>query len=487
MKSLLIFTFFVSLSIHAQVSYQSALQLAQSRASKMSGEITNSKIGNLTNGKRNYWFIAVYYDGGACLMSVPETKLEIVSSKCVNRYRIDELIEMFNEITEYIDPVEIKRIKQQEEIEKRRREEEEIRLLEENRKQQVIKDSISKILSFAELKFQNKEYNEAILLYENILALDSNHTYSKNKINQINEILKFLKERNLKTFDYSQLENLSYKKNINLIQDDVLKYINPVPKGDLKLDFYFSFDTLGVNRSTYKVEGSNSNYYRSQFENVVKQFSLPIPSQYGYYVNASIDNKYNISWATDEKLFRYTANGIKQLKGDITEIEIYQNYIKTMNYYGDFTIESKSIIVNNESFLNAKVTSYNSKAGPANVIYSLILPGVGTKKVTYGEKGTGRMVTFLISSAFAYSMKSYSNKKYDLYMNSMGDKSLEYYEQANKANKIFLTSVGLATSIYIYDIFYVIGKGVRNKKNQKEINSKIPNFKPVVYDNIILK
>ena len=487
MKSLLIFTFLICLSSHAQVSYQSALQLAQSRASKMSGEITNSKIGNLTNGKRNYWFIAVYYDGGACLMSVPETKLEIASSKCVNQYRIDELIEIFNEITEYIDPIEIKRIKQQEQIEKRRKEEEELRLLEENRKQQIIKDSIAKILSFADLKFQNKEYNQAVLLYENILVLDSNHTYSKNKINQINEILEFLKERNQKTYDYSQLENLGYKKNIQLIQDDLFKYINPLSKGKLILDIHFGFDTLGLNRSTYKIEGSNSNSYRSQFENVVKQFSLPIPSQFGYFVNASSDKRYDISWASDEKLFRYTSNGTKQIKGDVTEIELYQNYINTLDYYGYYTIQSKSVIVNNESFLNSKVTSYYTKAGPANVIYSLILPGVGTKKVTYGEKGTGRMVTFLISSALAYGMNSYKNKKYDLYMNSMGDESLEFYEQANKANKIFLTSVGLSTSIYIYDIFYVIGKGVKNKKNQKEINSKIPNFKPVVYDNIILK
>jgi hypothetical protein len=177
MKSLLIFIFLYCLNLHAQVSYQSALQLAQSRASRMSGEITNSKIGNLTKGKRNYWFIAVFYDGGACLMSVPETKLEIVSSKCVNQYQIDEIIEMFNEITEFVDPLELERIKQQEQIEKRRREEEEEaqRIRIENERQLTekltikVSDSLDALLSLSQ--------------YENAASLYSLHVNSL-KINK---------------------------------------------------------------------------------------------------------------------------------------------------------------------------------------------------------------------------------------------------------------------------------------------------------------
>lgn len=372
-------------------------------------------------------------------------------------------------------------------LKEQKRKEEELRIVEENRKQQVLRDSIVKIKSNAEQKFQNKEYDQAVLLYEDILKLDSSNASARQKINEINELLIFLNERKVKTYNFSQLENVNFKNNVKLLQEDLVKYMNPFDNGDLILDFHYSFDTLGLNRSVYKIEGSNSNTYRPQFDNVLKQFLLPSPSKYGYFVNATTDNKYNISWESDEKLFRYTSKGITQLKGESTEDVLFQNYITKLNSYGDYSIKCKSVKINNDTFLNAKVSFYKTKAGPANVFYSLFLPGIGSKKVTYGEKGTGRFVTFIISSALAYGMNSYSNKKYDLYMNTMGEESLKFYDQANKANKIFLTSFGLATSIYIYDVFYVIGKGVKNKKNQKEINSKIPNLNTIVQDNIILK
>lgn len=166
MKSLLIFIFLFCLSSHAQISYQSALQLAQSRASKMSGEITSSKIGNLSNGKRCYWFIAVFYDGAACLMSVPETKLEISSTKCVNQYQIDEVIEMFNGITEYIDPLELKRIRQQEQIEIKRREEEaklELKRIENER--QLLEKMTIKVSKSLDSLLSLYQYEKAAFLF----------------------------------------------------------------------------------------------------------------------------------------------------------------------------------------------------------------------------------------------------------------------------------------------------------------------------------
>lgn len=176
MKSFLFLFFLLPASIKAQVSYQSALDLAQSRASRMSGEVTASKIGNLKGGKRNYWFIAVFYDGSACLMSIPETKLEIASTKCVNQYQIDGIIETFNNIEEYVDPLELKKLKQQEQFALKQKEEEEklrIKQIEEDRK---IKESQTKMIakSLDSLVFL-KEYEKAAYLFaNNQLQLDLN-------------------------------------------------------------------------------------------------------------------------------------------------------------------------------------------------------------------------------------------------------------------------------------------------------------------------
>jgi phytoene dehydrogenase-like protein len=158
-----------------------------------------------------------------------------------------------------------------------------------------------------------------------------------------------------------------------------------------------------------------------------------------------------------------------------------------LTIYSTYTIESKTIQVNNEAFSNINVASYKAQAGPTNVIYSVLLPGLGTKRVTYGKKGTGRMISFLVSGALAYGAKVYSDQQYNLYLTSSGNESLTYYDRANMSNKIFLSSLGFAATIYVYDLCYVVGRGFKNMKKNKQINLLIPKYPPIKSQELILK
>ena len=103
-KYILLFSFisFVFL-IQAQVSYSEALTFVQTGAKQMGGEVAYSKVSNLGNSnKKEYWFMVVYDDGGACLTSVPETSKK-PQSKCVKRFQVGNLAEEFGAIPEYFD------------------------------------------------------------------------------------------------------------------------------------------------------------------------------------------------------------------------------------------------------------------------------------------------------------------------------------------------------------------------------------------------
>jgi hypothetical protein len=98
-------------STKSQVSYDNALDLAKSRAEIIGYEVTHTKIGNLgKTDKRLYWFMAVGYNGGVCVMSIPETSLKVDYSKCVvNLYEVGALAESFWAIPEYFNAEEYRK------------------------------------------------------------------------------------------------------------------------------------------------------------------------------------------------------------------------------------------------------------------------------------------------------------------------------------------------------------------------------------------
>jgi hypothetical protein len=352
---------------------------------------------------------------------------------------------------------------------------------------QMLNDSIVKIVAEADLLFSAKKFSSARELYLNVKRLDSKSNYANQKIKAIDDILIFLAERRVKTYDYAQFELFNYTSNKVLLQKHLIQYVAPLKKGELNIHINYMFDTLGINKSSFTVEGESSKSFKPSFEALTKQFQMTPPVKTGYFISASSQSDYMITWHSDEAKYRYTSKGIKLKSGFEQESSAITKYLSAFNTYGTYTIQAKSIQVNNDVFSNINVASYKAKAGPTNVIYSMILPGLGTKRVTYGEKGTGRMIGFLVTGALAYGAKMYSNQQYNLYLTSSGNESLTYYDRANVSNKIFVSSLGFATTIYVYDIFYVVGRGFKNMKKNKPINSSIPKYPPIISQELILK
>lgn len=106
--------------------------------------------------------------------------------------------------------------------------------------------------------------------------------------------------------------------------------------------------------------------------------------------------------------------------------------------------------------------------GPASVLNSLLLPGLGSLKVTNHEKGWKTLALFAAFTGTAVGMKVYSNHQYEKYLSATGRQEIdEFYEKANSAHQIAIVSGGLAASIYLHEIYAVIKRGMKNKKDSR--------------------
>lgn len=106
-------------------------------------------------------------------------------------------------------------------------------------------------------------------------------------------------------------------------------------------------------------------------------------------------------------------------------------------------------------------------AGPVWTINSMVFPGWGTTKVSYGKKGWGRSLSFFSTLLIAIVSNNYSNKQYEAYLNETDQRQMNiYYNNANTSHQIALISGGISASIYLYDVIWVFSKGRKNIKKR---------------------
>lgn len=344
---------------------------------------------------------------------------------------------------------------------------------------QELTDSIIRLEASANAFFLAREYHKSRLVYNQILSMDSWRYETKKRIGEIDAMLLFLEERKYKVYDYASLNSSCVTSSFSLMENNLTQYIGSTSTGDMRLNIDFKFDTLGRNLSNYKVEGLRVNKFSEQFSEVTNSFQLVPSLKNGYYVNAESQKTYHLSWQTDKATYRYTSNGIKHRFGFKSDYTAITSYLKKNYTYGTYTIESKAIALNQEELRSLKVKSYKANAGPLNVFYSMILPGVGTKRVTYGAQGTGRMITYLISGSLAYGSYYLSGVLTDKYNNAPVGEGQKYQKQAMLSKNAAYAFAGISASIYVYDFFHVLSRGFKNTAKNKRVNQQIMDYSPI--------
>lgn len=367
-------------------------------------------------------------------------------------------------------------------------EEEQKREEERLRQERLIQDNYNSIIDLADELFKNKQYNKAINKYKEAISVKDNEEYPINSIKEINAIIAFLELRKHEVFDYSSLDKIGY----NDLEDDLVNELkNHIKKkeytGSLSLTIIYHIDTVGKTTISYSnIDVSNDDVLRD-VKNIAESLKLKPVYKYEYTVNAIA--KYPISIKLEESTV-----SIKKTNTEILNISNSEKYNKEVNALlknspmGKYSILIRKREINNIDFSENKIIKYNYVGGPSNMFLSLLLPGLGVKNVTGGEKN-GYERTVITYGLFAVSAgcKLYSVNQYNKYLSATDQYKIDtYFNTANSYNKYFIAAAATGIVVWVYDVIWVANKGFKNRKNQKSYKNQFGiNYDPV-FNNYML-
>lgn len=277
------------------------------------------------------------------------------------------------------------------------------------------------------------------------------------------------------SFCYEHITACNKFKEIN---NNVINTIIASRKGDGNLSYtaYINFDNAGKGNNYIKINSSSIKKINS-FINEIDFSCITATKKKDYFIPSKEVMSFNLSWNTDRFKARSKASKLKITSNEIgSNVNKYiENFINQQTYKnGIYKFDATEKIFNGNNLTDIRLTSYRNNAGPMKFLYSAIMPGWGTSKVTDGKKGTSRTVWFLITAAVSVGSKIYSDIQYDNYKNGNTVSDIEnYYNKADIANKVFLVSGGFAATIYLHDILWVFGKGIKNNKQSRNLKNKL--------------
>jgi len=352
------------------------------------------------------------------------------------------------------------------------------------KKEKIIQGYLKEGLDY----FYTNKYNLALRAYTNVLNLDPYHKNAKNKIEEIEEIKEMLRDRK-KIHSFKKISSGYYNELINDLEDGLEEIIRESKQGNIRISFIVHFDTLGNNLTKFSINSSSniSKKTENSIINLLEQKKNDLTDRRTmikeYYICSKENININLEWNTENFSVKFTHK--EKLPHNVSNT--VNHYINRSGNYGRYDIAQKNKKINNHTFKDILLTDYKMKGGPSNALYSLIVPGLGTKKVTYGEKGSKRIKKFFIWATIATSAKLLSNGFYTDYLDATNQEDMDkQYSKAATYNYIYLGCFTICSTIYITDFFSALSKGTKNKKRSKILRDKLKNG-PITISNDKIK
>jgi len=183
----------------------------------------------------------------------------------------------------------------------------------------------------------------------------------------------------------------------------------------------------------------------------------------GWNVMAKANYSYTFSAETSIDAYK------KNVKGTSPYNSTVNSMINYGDPYGKYIIQLQKIQINNKTFTDNKVLKYKETGGAGNVFLSILMPGLGDHKVTYGKKtGVGITLSTYALIGGGIVLKFYSINEYKKYHTATEQASMDFhYRRANYANQAFYTCVIAGGTIWLCDIIWVLSKGAKNQNEHK--------------------
>jgi hypothetical protein len=150
----------------------------------------------------------------------------------------------------------------------------------------------------------------------------------------------------------------------------------------------------------------------------------------------------------------------------------FETHVKSLDYpYGRYNLQE----VRTDYSTLLRITDYHCTTGPSNAAYSLLLPGLGSLKVTRGKHGWTRMLGAAVTAGVGFYAYSQFTKEYQAYREAVTEaETRSTFKTATNYSRVAICSFGLTFGIGIYDACWAFKKGKENKK-RADLNKELYN------------
>ena len=283
----------------------------------------------------------------------------------------------------------------------------------------------------------------------------------------------------LALMQYSETNPLEFQALKNNLARSLEGIAKEKPNGKIKLNYQVLFTKDGINQSFLEEINLSEKKYRNLLEKSISETKLNPSKLCGNFTKTNDIIKLDFHWETYNSTVAYENNKSSN----------YSSYFNQQNLpFGTYILTVREKELNSTIYKDIYISNYKTR-GPFYALYSVLLPGWGTRKVTYNQKkGWNRFWLVAAPLAISLTSKLISNNYYSKYMNSTLQESYQdwnktiygmdtYYKRANFWNKTSIIFGGISASFYIYDISWSFNKGAQNIKKKTKITDKIKSDK----------
>ncbi|MGC3977387.1 MAG: hypothetical protein QM751_03650 [Paludibacteraceae bacterium] len=295
--------------------------------------------------------------------------------------------------------------------------------------------------------------------------------YINLKIREITDFQVFLSERTYKQYDYKTLETGDYEAKDDYIENELKKTL--LAKGETlprtTVSIICEVDTFGVSTSKFTTSVQNKNL-NAVLDKICKNLKIKQVFWSGYKVLSKAEFTYTIDYNHTVITAKKNPDGISSGNKDFN---IYRSAINSeLGYnapYGKYTFDMNKTTINGQVFDNNKLVKMSGSGGPSNAFLSLLVPGLGDHRVSYGKKnGVGVALSTYALIGGGIGLKLYSNSEYKKYHAATEQTAMDkHYETANISNQAFYGCVIAGGIVWISDIIWVWSIGAKNAKAAK--------------------
>ena len=296
------------------------------------------------------------------------------------------------------------------------------------------------------------------------------------KLNRITVVSKQRKQQinrnptqpnDLMLYYYSETNPIEFNKLKSRLEETIESIANERPEGRLNFEYKINFTPIGKNKSELIYKDGFGSVFQFKLEDAVAKANIS-PSMIGDKYTKSNDSiLVNLNWQSNKETILFSSKS-QSLSSNFKALDLP---------FGTYKTDVKAKELNGLTFYDQKIIKYQTR-GPFTAVNSILLPGWGTRKVTYNEKsGWGRfaMVAVPILSSFTFEMMSRNNfnnyRQTDVSIE--GNMADSYYNKANSQRRASLVFAGVGVAAYVFDISWVINQGIKNNKNKKRVNDLI--------------